>query len=141
MTHTSDEVHSHPRKILQKLCLGQCFLDCRRNALSAFVLSFFTQRNLAIEAGISPQYAWLVPLIIDMTIVALSATVTQKRLNGESISLLVWSIVVASLLTILFNVYLSPKTLSDQNSVVTQAYLPGVIPPTFISIAIHGLPL
>lgn len=52
-------------------------------ALSAFTLAFFNVMGLAIENGIEPSRAWLVPIIIEGAIVALALTRLEAEINGR----------------------------------------------------------
>lgn len=52
-------------------------------ALIAFILSFDAIMNLAIDNGVNPWLAWMVPLIVDGAMVVFSVSVMRSTLAGE----------------------------------------------------------
>lgn len=52
-------------------------------ALSAFALAFFNVMALAVANGIPPDRAWLVPIIVEGTMVALALTRLEAEINGR----------------------------------------------------------
>lgn len=108
-------------------------------ALGAFTLSFDTQRHLAIQSGVSLALAWILPVVIDLTVLALTATATHKKLSGKPITWEVCMVAGATLLSLFFNIYLAPKGF-QQAETADGAYFPDMIPIIVATVAIHSVP-
>lgn len=73
-------------------------------ALSAFVLSFDAIRDLAELYGIRPNISWLVPLIVDMAMIAFSVSVVRAELAKERTAVLWSMILLFTAVSVLLNV-------------------------------------
>jgi len=108
-------------------------------AAGAFTVSFAQQRKLAIASGISSGLAWLIPVVVDLTLLALTSTAAQKRLEGKSIVWPVSLVAIASAATLFFNIYLAPTEFITDD-LALNAYFPTIIPIIVVTVLVHSVP-
>ena len=80
-------------------------------ALAAFVLSFEAISALAVENGVNPGLAWLMPLLVDGAIIVFSINVLRATVAGEG-TRIGWGLILAfTAVSVVFNVEHGQKTI------------------------------
>lgn len=80
-------------------------------ALAAFVLSFEAISALAVENGVNPSLAWLMPILVDGAMIVFSINVLRATVAGES-TRIGWGLILAfTAVSVVFNIEHGQKTL------------------------------
>ena len=104
--------------------------------VAAFIVSFHTQTIIAQAAGVPESLSPLIPICVDLTLVALAGNALYARIVGRCLVLPVFLIVLSSIISVFLNVYLAPNSLTGS----FDAFLPSIIPEVSVSILIHSIP-
>lgn len=100
-------------------------------ALIAAVLSFEGLRTLALDAGIHPNLAWLLPLVIDGLVIVGSLGVITATLVGTAVWYFWLLTLLGVVVSIIGNIAAAPDTLLAQSV--------HAIPPLVFALSIEGL--
>lgn len=130
-TQPSNQLQYCPRTIIQFTVL--CFFVVL--SAGAFTVSFFTQKDLAILCGIDPSLAWLIPVLVDIAILALTFWAVLLKLDDRGTWLAYSSIGMVFLVSMFFNIYLTDPDFVEP--VTASKFYPNHVPVIWVATAIH----
>ena len=99
----------------------------------AFILSYHGQQALGVAMGFPD--ASLIPCVVDLTLMALAITAYRAKLLGTKPIRAQIYLGIATLVSILFNIYLAPDNFNGHEN----AFLPRHISPVYIAILLHSI--